>query len=595
MPVIEVQTSRRPPTRLLLCVLLFGCGWNSAFAAEPRRELWQLVGKDVGLAVEVQGLAGETRKFIDSGLFQRIQRHSTWQQLLRGKEAQDLQNLQQAVQDVTRQPLVYWLEKLVGQEVLLGVTPQSGGRPRFVLLMRLAKPSDLPDVMAAWSQLEPRTATRLEHNGHEYFRRVKPGNPGEPLFHTLVDDVLVLSDQAEALTPVLDLAHDPDQRGSVRDEAGFQKIARTLHPASAIRIFVQPSAFERAAESAPAATDPAQRFIQHAWNHSQAMGIGVRQEAGLVAEVVVTSDDLARDPVWQKLVAKTSGAPAFLARVPRSAILAFAGRHNLGEISEWALSHTPADRLKRWKSVRQVLSGFLLGNDLLTEILPQLPADFGGYVVPRGDLHPTAAPVEGLLAVSLPAADLPGSGKPGQPPLRSSVDNALRTGISMLTALHNSTAKTEASIEEAEQQGVMIHWIDSVGPIQPAYAMAPDYFLVASSPQLIRDFLSQSPNDTWGNDSRLRKLREACFADASQVLALHGRLLGEFIGQRRELLLKQLETLHKLKPDEAALRLDRMLEWVQLSDMVVLAGSMHPDHVKLVLAIAVSEENLKGN
>ena len=163
-----------------------------------------------------------------------------------------------------------------------------------------------------------------------------------------------------------------------------------------------------------------------------------------------------------------------------------------------------------------------------------------------------------------------------------------------MTALHNSTAKAEASIEEAEQQGVMIHWIDSVGPIQPAYAMAPDYFLVASSPQLIRDFLSQSPTDTWGNDPRLRKLREACFADASQVLALHGRLLGEFIGQRRELLLKQLETLHKLKPDEAALRLDRMLEWVQLSDMVVLAGSMHPDHVKLVLAIAVSDE-AKGN
>ena len=76
-------------------------------------------------------------------------------------------------------------------------------------------------------------------------------------------------------------------------------------------------------------------------------------------------------------------------------------------------------------------------------------------------------------------------------------------------------------------------------------------------------------------------------------MALHGKLLGDVIRERREFLLAQLETFHKLQPEDAGKRLDRMLEWVQLSDAVLIATSLHSDHLKVVLVIAVQEPDRK--
>ncbi len=584
------------PFWMKLCVLAcsFGLflGQQSVAAAEPRRELWQLVPKDVGLAIEARGLSEQTREFIASELFRRIQRHPAWQQVLQSNEVKELQELHQTVRDVTQQSLLSWLEKLAGHEALLSITPRAAGRPRSVLLLRLKKPADLPVILEAWEQLEPRTESRFEHAGQAYFSRTKPGPAGDPLFYSLIEDVLVVSDRAESLIPVLDLAREPGNQGSVHVEANFQQTMQALNPAAVIRVFIQPAIWDSGRETRGTATqDVVERLIQRAWARCQGIGIGVRQESGLVTEIIARSDDLPQNSFWMKLVAKTSGAPAFLANVPKTALLAFAGRHDLADVTDWALSQIPPDGLKKLKSSRQVINGFLLGNDLLTDLLPQLPVDFGGYVVPREDLDLSAVPVDGLLAVALPpvAAGDPASNAPGaKPPVRNSVDNALRTSLSLLTAFHNATSAREAMIEQVEQQGVTVHWIDSLGPIQPAYAMAPDYLLIASSPKLIRDFLSQSPSNTWGADDRLKKLQSTCFADASQIVALHGRLLGDVIRERREFLLKQLEAFHKLKPEEAGKRLDRMLEWVQLSDAVVIASSLHSDHLKVVLVIAVA-------
>ncbi|MES2789341.1 MAG: hypothetical protein V4719_06945 [Planctomycetota bacterium] len=581
--------SRWLKLRLLACYVLLVAG-GSIVAAEPRRELWQLVSKDVGLAVEARGLSEQARRFLGSELFQRIQRHSSWQLVLQSKEAKEIEELQRTVRDVTKQPLHGWLDKLFGQEALLSVVPQPEGRPHSVLLLRLARPADLTEILAACQQLEPRTETRLEHQGQAYFRRTKVEEPTEEMFYALLDDVLVLSDRAESLTPVLDLARDPEQRRSIHRDPNFQQTMKALHASSVIRVFIQPVAWgaTRDAQQVPS-TDLVGRLIQRAWSRCQGVGIGIRQESGLITEVVARSDDLANDSVWMKLVAKTSGAPAFLARVPNSAVLAFAGRHDLADVTVWALSQIPPENLKKWKSTRQVISGFLLGSDLLTEILPQLPADFGGFLIPRSDLELDAPPVDGLLAVSLPTATAEDAGnQQARPTVRNSIDNALRTAVSMLAAMHNSTSEDNATIEQVDQNGVTVHWIESLGALRPAYAMSPDYFLVASSPQLIRDFLSQSPSNTLAADERWKKLREFSFADASQIVVLQGRLLASVIRERREFLLKQLEACHKLQPEDAGKRLDRMLEWVQLSDAVVLASSWHADHIKLVLVLAVS-------
>ncbi|MDB5385102.1 MAG: hypothetical protein JWM11_748 [Planctomycetaceae bacterium] len=581
-----------------LCLVLNFSGLASA-AEESRVVLTQLVPANAGLVIEVRGLTDQAKKLAQSSIAQRIQQHSAWQQVLNSSEIKKLQELDQGVRQITEHSLMEWLDTVVGREAILAISPSElvGGqaeKPQFLLLTRLKQREDLNVILAAWNKLEGRQETSYEHRGQPYFSRQKTGQPDSTVFYAQLDDVVVLSDRKSSMTQVLDLGKAGPTANSLANSQRFQKTFQLLNPAAAIRVFIQPAVWHDKAQvegkasevESKASGDAGERFVRQAWSNCHAVGVGIRFESGIIAEAVVLSDVLANHPQWRKFVERTAGSPAFLARVPRTAVLAFGGRHDLATLSEWGLSQLPPEQIKQLKSVRQMVRGLLMGRDLLDDVLPQLPADFGGFIVPRNALDLKAAPVDGLIAVSLPARESPDL-QPSKAPYRNALSNAVQTGFSMLTAFHNAASSDDASLEDEDLNGVALHWIDSLGPYQPAYALSQDYLLVASSPRLIRNFLTQSATETWASDSEMRKFRDACFADASQVLAFHGRLARDFVGQHREFFVQQLVAAHKLSPAEASKRLDRMLEWVQLSDAVVIATTFSADHVKIVLGIAI--------
>ena len=343
----------RLPRRCWICVTAII--WATlagplAFAADNRRELWELVPKDVGLAIEVRGLSEQSRQLIGSELFQRIQRHSAWQQVLGSPEARNLREIQQTIEKTTRQSLVTWVDKLFGQDAILTLTPRKGGRPRSLLLTRMKDRDSLPEIVAAWQKLEPHDETRLQHQGRDYFRATKSG--GDPLFYAQIDDILLISDLAETLLPSLELAADEQHGNSLLTKASFQKVARALHPAAAVRVVLQPGAWlgVRDESETKNPSDPVGRVMQHFVDGCQIIGVGVRQESGLAAEVVAVSDQLAQHSHWLKIVERSSGTPGFLSRVPNSAVLAFTARHDLGDIASWILSTQSPDQVKKLKS-----------------------------------------------------------------------------------------------------------------------------------------------------------------------------------------------------------------------------------------------------
>lgn len=590
---ISPRRFRRVTIGMALTSCLFLSASRAAMSADGNRiDLSQLVPADVGLAVEIRNLTDETRKLLRSALSQRIQQHSAWQQVLNSPEIQKLKDVDQGIRLATEHSLPEWLDKILGLEAILAISPSDHrtdqlDRPRFLLLTRLKQRGDLRAILDAWNKLDSRQETRFEHRGQVYFSRLKANQPDNSVYFTQFDDVVVLSDRESSLKSIIELSKNGAAGAQLANSPHFQKVQRLLHPASAIRVFIQPTIWKDATTPENVVSqDAGERLIQQAWSNCQAIGVGVRFESGIIAEAAVLSDNLANSPKWRKFVERTAGSPAFLSRVPRTAVLAFGGRHDMAALSEWGLNQLPPEQIKQMKVFRQMVRGILMGRDLLDDVLPQLPADFGGYIVPRDRLNLKAAPVDGLIAVSLPSKDIPDS-QPAKAPFRGALNNAVQTGFSMLTAFHNAATNDNASLEDDEQNGVSLHWIASLGPYQPAYAVSPDYLLIASSPQLIRDFLKQSATDTWAADSELRQFRDACFADASQVVAVHGRHARNFVSEHREFFVQQLVVAHKLTPADANKRLDRMLEWVQLSDAVVVATTFSNDHVKVVLGIAV--------
>jgi hypothetical protein len=556
-------------------------------------ELTQLVPANVGLVVEVRGLTEQTKNVLASPIAQRIQHHSAWHQVLKSPDMEKLKTADKSVRLATERSITEWLDLVLGREAILAISPadpaagEKVDRPQSVLLTRLRQREDLTSILAAWNKLESRVETRFDYRGHPYFSRAKENQPESAVFFTQIEDVLVLSDRESSLKPVIDLFKKDPASQCLANSQHYQKSLQLLNSTAPVRVFIQPAIWvaKDKSEIKPP-RDAGERFFRQAWRSSQAIAIGVRLESGIISEVVVVNDELASNPTWRQVVERVSGSPAFLARVPRSALFAFAGRHDLSVLLEWSLNQLPPEQLNQWKTIRQMVRGILMGRDLLDDIIPLLPADFGGFVAPRQNLDLAAAPIDGLIAVSLPSKDSPET-PPSKAPFRSALNNAAQTGFSMLTAFHNASAKDNATLEDEELNGVNLHWIKSLGPYQPAYALSPDHLLVASSPQLIRDFLKQSATETWAADSELGKFRQACFADASQVLALQGRLVRDFVGQHREFFIQQVVATHKLTPDQAAKRLDRMLEWIQLSDAVVIATTFSTGHVKVVLGIAV--------
>jgi hypothetical protein len=563
-------------------------------------ELASLLPETVGLTIEVRGLTDKTQQVLKSNFAIRLQNHSAWQQVLRSTEIRKFKELNQGVATVTGRPLVEWLQMWLGREVILSLAPRQGRQqPGFVLLARLENPDDADALLTAWNKLDPREQTQIEHQGHQYFSRCKPEDPAGALYFCKIDNIAVLSDNPTGVTSVLDMYHLPATGARLINLPRYQQILQLLHSKSAVRVFVQPEVWKSATSDGDRngdreenlSGDLGQQTLQRVWGASASIGVGIRLEGGLIAETIIQSDRLANSKEWNRVVERIQGNPTFLARVPRDALFAFGGRHDFAAVSQWALNQLPPEQLKRFKSIRQMARGIFLGRDVFDDILPLLPADFGGFVVPRRDLDVKAIPFEGLISVSLPAkSDLDQDGKI---PVGSAINNGAQTGFSMLTALYNANANADSELRESQENGIVVHWIETLGPYRPAYAVRDDELLISSSPQLIRDFLRQATSETWAADPELRKFRESCFSDSSQVIAVHGRMARQFVDGQRVFLVRQLMASHNLSSDEAQNRLDRLMEWIQLSDAVVLASTLRKDHVKVVLGIAVESHSQK--
>ena len=93
---------------------------------------------------------------------------------------------------------------------------------------------------------------------------------------------------------------------------------------------------------------------------------------------------------------------------------------------------------------------------------------------------------ESVAVTANPSLDLPTA--------REAIENALNTGLNYLAARFNMTAKGVPAIvrtEFAQNVGTHIRWVDGLKACQPAYAQTPRFLLLATNPQLVRNFVAR--------------------------------------------------------------------------------------------------------
>jgi hypothetical protein len=351
-------------------------------------------------------------------------------------------------------------------------------------------------------------------------------------------------------------------------------------------VYLNPRAWDAVLriETIAQSADAGARAFARLWQRFEALALGVRLQEGIVAELIVRYDGAGLPPTWRRFVEQTAPPRDIWERTPGDALLAFAGPNDLALLGSALAAWAPPGKNRDWDRLRQVARGLLLGRDLFDDVLPKLES-CGAYVVARPNREapgqpPPGLPLEALAVFTLPSSTATADDPSAVPDLRASLENALNTGLNVLAAAQNAKgSETVAAVRTSEREGLRLRWIEGAGPHQPAYGLTATHLILASSPQLIRDF-EQPPR---APSPSYEHVAQQYFAGENQVLFVNLARISQFLGDQRESLTRQTAASHGVSEPEAAQRLQRINELLQLLDAGFIAGHLHEDSLRIVV------------
>ena len=568
---------------MLLCVL---APIGDIQAAAPANQLLKLVGSDVGLCVEMSQLKDRLPQAAESDLFKRFQATTVYRQWTAGKDYRKLMEARQGIEKLSKKPFGQFASELFGESVVLAVYPVPQGEPVGVLLIQTASVEALESGLAVWSRVEKQKTSQRKYAGHVYFQRTKPAHrkrASETQYYFKQNRSLAVSDSEKMIQRVIGLANAETARqdASLVDSPTYRKAIGSLSADNTVSVFFNPRAWDRQVLK-ESSKEP---VLAALWRRFESMALGIRVREGIIIEAVINYESPTGADNWSKFVTKTQGSPQFLKKVPERALAAFAGRFHATGIDATLTQTMNQREKKQWDSFRQVSQGLLLGLDLFNDVLPQFRPNWGGYVVRREKLQPGAVPVDGLLAFQIPpVANAKTESNKQHATVRAALDNALNTGLNLLTAFHNSKSPQEAATVRTDREAnVSVRWIDRLGLYRPAYALTQDYLVFASSPRLIRDFVSSDATKSLHASSEFQRWSSTYFPEANQVLFLNVAQFRSFLSANWKFFVEQTSDSGSQNAQEVADKLSRFDDVLQLLDAAFVTAHIGKNRIHLIM------------
>ena len=179
-----------------------------------------------------------------------------------------------------------------------------------------------------------------------------------------------------------------------------------------------------------------------------------------------------------------------LVQVPSSALLTMSGHVATSSISDLLKSAAgDEDALPQdVRQVRRVLAGLLLGADPLDDLLPMLGPRWLFYSVPREPAESAAFPLDGLITIDL---QLKGTDAE-KSRTKAGLQNALKSGLNALAAVHNAKTKGELSVlHERAASDTTVFWAEPVTSFRPAFAVTNRHLVLATDPKVCEAFIAK--------------------------------------------------------------------------------------------------------
>jgi hypothetical protein len=610
--------------------------------------LVRLVGPDAGLCLEVPRLDETLTAFKQGEFFRRLERSKFYAEWTASRKNQAIANVATFVDILTAKAARPFVRDVLGTAVVIAAYTEPGPKMSAILLSQAVSHDSLEGAINAWIHAEECRVETVQFGRYTYRKRVsaeKTDHVGLTLYYATLDRTLLLSDREELVRRALMLSDTTAAHATLFDLPAYQQSRRSLSTNCAVRAYINPRAFDEilgidpepasvpspakvesavkigvAKPSAPSIKSSVCKVVEAAWRRFEWLSLGVEIDRGIVLEGVAHYSSTGLSKEAERFLHSLAGPAEIFRQAPSNACIVVAGRLPFGGLFRGTLKRQAKQRLSAdFESFRQVSRGLLLGFDLFDNIVPLIRGNIGGYLSPRYGTKPGELPFEGLVAAELSERQTVAPAKAGvQQPARESVaavansvsippaaregiENALNTGLNYLAARFNMTASGTPAIVRTELEqnaSTQIRWVDGLKACQPAYAQTPRFLLLATNPQLVRNFVTREASikaDAAANHGKqgraapsppsnsIQLLARRYFPTENQVLYIDAAAIRRIIAAHRAELVQYASSTHLISPAEADESLSQCLDIAGVVDKVFAAMRLGDGTARVVI------------
>jgi len=568
-----------PARRLLLplCLLVPLC---SLQASPGRDELLRYVPEDVGFAVIVNRLRENVTALANSPFAEQLRRSPLGVSIA---SSADLQKLLKVERDLQQAFGLNWArlrDDVLGEALVFVYRPGPPGKPeqeRGLFLLRAGNARGLADLIERVNKIqlgsgEIKGLEEREYQGLKYFRRLER-NDSSSYYH-LRGPVLLLTSHEETLQQAL----ERERTVGEKEPALIGRLRQLGADAALLTLWLNPRAFDPQLEAKIARSEVRDadmlKVFRVYWEALDGVALMLKLERELSLALAVQARTAELPAPARRFLAEAA-KPSELWRVfPEQALLAIGCRLDLAALVEMVGEfQAPAVRKAVQNDLNLKLGSLLGGKDFLREILPCIGPDWGLCVA--------APPAQGNdwfphvlfgLRVS-PGEELS--------PVDQALVSAIHFSAVMAVSTHNHSHPDQPLIlKRLMQDKREVNYLFSergLQPgLQPAFALAQGYLLLASSPEALRRL---------GNVASPAPLA----AGPVPLVRMSLKELRTYLLQRKEPIAQDMADKNHISPTEAAERLDKVLAVLQFVDRLELRQQPAKDQVVLTLAVQAAQ------
>ena len=566
-----------------------------------------LVTDSAAVCLEVPNLDATWLRIERSRLAERVRAFAPFQRLLLGAGFQQWTAVENHVTQMTGLPLSEQLRGLCAESLVLAVYLPEGAKPQGMMIARARDAATLSRSVAALNKLEPQHVDQpQQHRGQTYIRRLKSPKSKEVLFYVLFDRTLVLSDHEPLVRQAIEMqqaavAHAESQKvidGTVRTlrESLAYRAARARRPENGVAfVHVNSRAWDKTLREG-AKNDNEAAVVLGVWRCVSALAGSLRFDEGFALDVVAELDRTQLPSGWTEFVRSTEvSTPQTLAdsrwseRIPAAALLAVSGGVDVRPLITTWLAVDPGVKSNDFVRTRRVLRSLLGGRDLIEDVLPALLSDITVHVSAPEQVADRAAPFELLGQFSWMPKNFATASNDDEPKLAVSLDNALSFGLNFWGAhLSGEHPESHIVVRSNGDGTTMRRWLEGLPVWEPGYGVVADRLFVASSKtELLRvSSMPASPPKQAGS-TRLNDHARRFFTAATQLVWFDSNQTRAALAKHSDWIATVLAGRSEKSKPSIQTRLSRFSEVLQLFDAAFLAGSLHDDHLRVSLGVAL--------